>query len=145
MNRILPLWLTLLLGCMSAWAGEVTVTGAWIRATAPGQDSASVSLNITSKQDGSLVGVKSPEAEHAQIHTMDHADGMMRMREVDALPLQANQETRLGHGDHLMLVGLKRPLKAGDSVSLQLTIEFAGKKHEIVKVKAEVKPLIGER
>lgn len=123
----------------AAWAAEdVTVSGAWVRATAPGQDSAAVALTITSAHDARLVAVDSPVAEHSEIHTMKHESGMMMMRQVDSLALPAGRPVSLGAGDHLMLVGLKQPLKAGDSVPLKLTVE-SGKHKEIVAVSAEVR------
>ena len=122
-------------------AQDVAVSGAWLRATAPGQDSAAVSMHITSSRDARLVGVSSPVAKHAAIHTMKHENGMMVMREVDALALPAKQQVTLGSGDHIMLTGLKRPLKAGDSVPLKLTVEFSGKHRETIAVHARVRPL----
>lgn len=122
-------------------AQDVTVSGAWVRATAPGQDSAAVSMHITSSRDAHLVGVSSPVAKHAAIHTMKHENGMMVMREVDELALPAKQEVTLGSGDHIMLTGLKRPLKAGDSIALKLTVEFAGRHKETIPVRARVRPL----
>lgn len=130
-----------LLWAAQSWAGDVAVSDASVRATAPGQDSAAVSLVITTPKDARLVGVSSPAATRGEIHVMKHENGMMTMQEVDALALPAKQEVRLGHGSHIMLVGLKQPLKAGSSVPLTLTIEYADKRRETIEVKAEVTPL----
>lgn len=143
MNQGFLIGAVALLYVAQACAGEVVVDNAWVRASAPGQDSAAVSMIITSKRDGQLVAVTTPAADHAEIHTMNHENGMMKMRQVESLPLQAGQEIRLGHGDHLMLVGLKRPLQAGERVPLKLVIEFAGQQRETVVIKAEVRPLGG--
>ncbi len=124
-----------------AWAGEVTVTGASVRATAPGQDSAAVSLRIIARKDARLVAVSSPAAERVDIHIMTHENGMMTMREVEELALPANREVTLGAGSHLMLVGLKQPPKAGARVPLTLTVEYAGKQRETVSTQAEVRPI----
>ena len=125
-----------------AVAGEVTVSEAWARATAPGQDSAAVSLHIVSRKDASIIAVSSPASGSAEIHSMVHEDGMMKMRALDSLALKAKQEVALGDdGNHLMLIGLKKPLAAGDSVVLTLTVQFADKRKEKIEVKAEVKPL----
>jgi copper(I)-binding protein len=123
-----------------AHAGEVTISEAWARATAPGQDSATVSLHITSKKDANIVAVSSPVAGSAEIHSMTHEDGMMMMRAMDALEFKAGQEVVLGNdGNHLMLVGLKKQLNAGDEVKLVLTVQFADKHKEKVSVKAAVR------
>ena len=131
-----------LMSVAQAWAAEVTVSGAWARASAPGQDSAAVYLRITSQQDARLVGVTTPAAENAEIHSMTHDNGVMKMRALDVLSLPAGQEIELGSGGiHLMLIGLKRPLKAGDKVPLTFTVQFTDRRKEKVEIKAEVKSL----
>lgn len=140
-----PFYMAAILGIMAipAWAGEVQVGEAWARATAPGQDSAAVSMHITSRKQGDVVAVSSPAAQSAEIHSMVHEDGMMKMRRMDKLPLAAGQEVALGDdGNHLMLIGLKKPLVAGESVPLTVTVQFADKRKEKVEIKAEVKPLV---
>ena len=127
----------MLLAVSAFAAQDVMVSGAWVRATAPGQDSAAVSMDITSGKDARLVAVSSPVAK-AQIHTMKQQNGMMVMREVDSLALPAGHKVMLGAGAHIMLIGLKHPLKPGDSVPLKLTIE-TGKHRETVEVNAEVR------
>ncbi len=139
-KRVL-LGVAILLCAVDGWAGEVAVSDASVRATLPGQDNAAVSLTIVSQQEARLVAVSSPVAERGEIHIMQHEHGMMSMREVDALPLPAKQEVQLGHGSHIMLVGLKHPLKAGDSVPVRLTVEYAGKQKETIDLKVEVAPI----
>lgn len=130
-----------LLVTVQCMAGEVTVSDVWSRATAPGQEATVVGLRITSQKEARMVAVSSPVAE-AQMHSMVHENGMMKMRKLDSLALPARQEVLLGAGgDHLMLVGLKKPIKAGEIVPLTLTVEFADKRVEKVEIKAEVKPL----
>ncbi len=141
MSKKLMLGVVALLISAQVWAGDVAVSGAWIRATASGQDSAAVSLHITSQKDARLVAASSPVSDSAEIHTMTHENGMMMMRQVEALPLPAQKERAIGDVDHIMLLGLKHPLKAGDNVPLMLTVEFADKSKEKVALKAEVRSL----
>jgi len=141
MTKHLLLTVGALLFAAQSWAADTVVTGAWVRATAPGQDSAAVSLHIRAAKAAHLVAASSPAAEKVEIHIMKHENGMMMMREVDALDLPANQDVELGSGSHLMLVGLTQPLKAGASAGLALTVEYADKHREIIKVSAEVRPL----
>lgn len=141
MIKNIILGMVALMWAIPASAGDVVVTGAWVRATAPGQDTAAVSLNIISEKEARLVAVSSPAAKKAELHTMKHENGMMVMRAVDALALPAKQQVSLGAGDHIMLLGLKHPLKAGNSMPLRLTVEFADKRKETVGIKAEVRPL----
>ena len=44
-------------------------------------------------------------------------------------------------GYHVMLMDLKQPLKAGDTVPVTLVVEGADKKRESIEVKATVKAL----
>jgi copper(I)-binding protein len=127
----------------SVYAGDIQVEGAWARATAPGQDAGMADVTITSKQAATLVGVSSPVSKTAELHTMVHENGMMKMREVKSIELPAGKRVNLGEGGyHLMLIGLKAPLKAGESVPLTLNIKVANKKTVKVKTKAEVKPMV---
>ena len=74
--------------CTSVYAGDIQIQNAWARATAPGQDAASVDLTITSKHAATLSGVSSPVARTAALHSMVMEGGMMRMRKVASIDLQ---------------------------------------------------------
>ena len=131
-----------LLASTQAAASEVTVSEAWARATAPGQHNGAVYLHITSRQDSRIVAVSTPAAEGATLHSTTNDKGVMKMRELDTLLLPAGQQVQLGAGaTHIMLSGLKKPLVAGDSVPLTITIQFTDKRRESVKVMATIVPL----
>lgn len=133
-----------LLFSAQAFAGGVTVDGAWARATAPGQANGSVGMIITSQQDARLIAVSSSASANSEIHTMTMDNGVMKMRQTEDLPLPANQAVKLGPGgEHLMLMGLKKPLREGDTVPLTLTVQYADKRMEKIVVKALVKSLTG--
>jgi copper(I)-binding protein len=73
---------------------------------------------------------------------MTHENGMMKMRQVDAIELPAGQAVNLGaSGYHLMLMGLKQPLQAGEHDTLTLKVRTADGQERKVAVNAEVKPL----
>jgi len=64
----------------------------------------------------------------------------MRMRAVESIALPAGQRVELKSGGyHMMLLGLKQPVKAGDSVPLTLVVEDAAGKRENVDVRAVAK------
>ena len=99
-------------------------------------------MAITSKQAATLIGASSPACKAVQLHTMTSENGMMRMREVKAIELPAGRRVNLRKsGYHLMMVGLKAPLKEGEMVPFTLSIKVG--KHRVVKVEttAEVKSL----
>lgn len=142
MKKILCAGLLAMLSVAQAYADEVNVTKAWTRATAPGQDSASVQLTITSKKDATLIGVASGSAQSGEIHSMVMEGDVMKMRALESLPLPAKTPVTLGaDGNHLMLIGLKNPLKAGRKLPFALTVKFADGRTSIVRVLAVIKPL----
>jgi copper(I)-binding protein len=70
-----------------------------------------------------LVSASSPAAGKVQVHEMVMQNGVMKMRELpDGLPIEARKTVSLAPGgNHLMLMGLKNPLKQGDKVGLRST------------------------
>ena len=84
-----------------------------------------------------LMKATTPAAERVEIHTMNvDAQGVMRMREVDGIALAPKAVLRLrpGAGMHLMLIGLKSPLKEGATFPMTLEFEKAGRVEVEVKV-----------
>lgn len=142
MSKYLWAGLVALFCAATASADEVKVTEAWARATAPGQDSASIQLIVTSDKAGALVAGESGIAKTVEIHTMVMEGNMMKMRAIEELLLPAKTAVSLGaDGNHIMLIGLKKPLKAGEKVPFALTIKFANGSKTTVKAEALVKPL----
>ena len=119
----------------------MNVAQAWARVTVPGQKVAGVYLAIRSDQAAALTVVSSPLAGSAEIHSMSNDNGVMRMRQLPRLDQPARETVRLvPGGNHIMLLDIKRPLRAGERVPLTLIVERTGKK-TFVKVQAEVRPL----
>lgn len=134
--------LVLLWSSVSVQAADVKVEGAWARATVPGQKVGMAGLILVSPQAAALVGASSPACDTIELHSMIHEGGMMKMRQVPSIALPAGNPVELGPGGyHLMLIGLKAPLKAGDKVPLKLDIELAGKQKATIEVTAEIKPM----
>ncbi len=78
--------------------------------------------------DDRLVGVSSPLADHVEIHTMSMDNNIMRMRQVAGIVIPAGGHVDMapGGGYHLMMIGIKQPLKVGDKIPVKLTFEKAG-------------------
>ena len=108
-------------------AAAVQVSGAICRPTPVGRQMTGCYLTLTAATADRLVSVASPEANLVQIHESRIESGMMMMRELrDGLPLPAGEAVALAPGgNHLMLMGVKEPLVAGDTVALTLTFEAA--------------------
>lgn len=74
------------------------------------------------------VSVPADVAAKTQIHTMRQQGNVMRMSEADGidLPPSAKIDMRPGDGYHIMLIGLKKPLVAGEKILLTLSFAKAG-------------------
>jgi copper(I)-binding protein len=136
----------LAVSCAWVHAQTVEVKDAWIRGTVHGQQATGAFMDLTSKAPARLVAAASPAAGTVEIHTMKMEGGVMKMSAVEGIDLPAKQTVRLAPGGyHVMLMGLKQPLKAGDHVPLKLTFELANKKRESVDLHVEVRALTGEK
>lgn len=110
----------------AAVAQPVTVKDAWVRAPAPGQKVAAAYMELTSRVNLALVAVASPAAGAVELHNTSMDGGVMKMRPVGRIELPAGKAVKLAPGGlHAMLVDLRQPLKAGDKVSLTLTVQRA--------------------
>lgn len=113
-----------------AMTGEIAVEGAWTRAIPPNAQVAGgfVTLSNTGAADDRLIGGSSPYAERLEVHEMSMDGDVMKMRPLTeglAVPAGGSVELKPG-GYHIMLLGLKHPLKEGEAVDATLTFEKAG-------------------
>ena len=110
-------------------AGDIEIATPWSRATAstmPNGASYMVLSNHGSQADR-LVAAATPVAEQAQLHFVLVDEGVMRMRPVAAIEVAPGEPSVLQPGGlHIMLLGLKAPLKRGSTFPLILTFERAG-------------------
>ena len=99
----------------------------WARATAPQQKVGGGYVTLTSPVNDRLISASSPVAGHVEVHEMRMDGDVMRMRELpDGLSLPAGKPVALMPGGfHIMLMDLKQPLVAGQSVPVQLRFQKA--------------------
>lgn len=126
----------------AAWA-EISVSKPWARATT---SAAKVSagyavIENAAAEPDRLIGARADFAERVEIHEMsvDAASGRMRMRPVAGgleAPAGGMVELKPG-GLHLMFMGLREPLTAGERRAGVLVFEKAGE----VAVEFAVQPL----
>lgn len=137
MRRRLLLALPLLL---AAGPAPPRVEGGWVRRPPPGAPAAAGYLVIANPGPGPdrLVSVSSPDAARVELHRMDMAGGVMRMRPVEGgLELPAAGRIALAPGGtHLMLIGPKRALRTGDRVTVDLDFARAGRARARLPVRA---------
>ena len=134
------------MGAAAPAADLVTVRDPWIRATVPGQAVAGAYMEITAHAPGALIAVQSPLAGKAELHLMAMDAGVMKMRKVATIALAAQQTMHLKPGGyHIMLIDIKRELKAGERVPLKLTLRTRQGVKSIVQVEAEVRSVTDTR
>lgn len=122
-----------------AHVGSIRVMHPAAPATLPGQRSSAIYLSIENQGSAAdhLLSLTSPAGDVA-IHRMTMQGSVMKMRELDSLPLPpAAKVVMQAHGSHhLMLTGLKQPLVAGDEILLKMKFERAGTLEVAVHVEA---------
>jgi len=129
--------------------GDIAIEHPFATPSIPGTTTGAVylaSLENAGKVADKLVAASTPVAARVEIHTMSvDAQGVMRMREIDGIALAPQAKVRMqpGTGLHLMLVGLKEPLKEGATFPITLQFERAGKAEVTVVVQAP-RPQTGE-
>jgi periplasmic copper chaperone A len=114
----------------SAHANEIMVTGAYARASASASAKAGA-VYFTIVNHGAeadrIVGASSDAAASAMLHESAISNGIATMRMVEIVELASGAELSFAPGgSHVMLVGLKRPLKQGEHFTLTLKLERAG-------------------
>jgi periplasmic copper chaperone A len=136
--------------CISANAHDYTVGSLHIAhpyavpSVFAAQNGAAYIRAISNKGDTTdqLLSASSPASQTVELHTMKMDGDVMRMREINTLPLPAKSEVTLRHderganGYHLMLMKLTKPLNVGDRFLLTLKFEKAG----MVEVMVVVQP-----
>jgi copper(I)-binding protein len=126
-----------LAGAARAAESTITVAEAWARATPGKAPNGAAYLTVTNSGTApdTLVGASSPVAAKTELHEDKEENGIMKMRPVAALTVAAGQSITMKPGAyHLMLTGLKEPLKQGASFPLTLTFEKAGAKEVQVAI-----------
>ena len=109
--------------------GEIHIMQAWARATAGRVPNGVAYMMLKNKgsEPDRLIGASSPVAKRAGLHTSRMEGGMMKMVPVTAIEVGPGGSAMLKPGGlHVMLMGLKAPLKEGETFPLTLTFERSG-------------------
>lgn len=120
----------------AADTGKIEITSAWARPSIGGIPRSVAYLTIanTGRADDRLLEVTGAVSDKVELHNTIMDGDIMRMRPVeDGVAVPAGDTVTFGPaGLHVMLIGLKKPLKEGKRFPLTLLFEKAG------KIKAEV-------
>ena len=141
--------LALLAGCSSSApspSAGITVTDAWARSSSAMASAGAAYATITNAGSAAdaLIGASSPAANTVEVHetvVMGSPDasggGMMGMQPVARVEIPAGGSLQLKPGSyHVMLIGLVKDLKPGDTIDLTLKFEKAGEITVTAQVRA---------
>lgn len=114
-----------------AIAQDIMITNA-IAAPSPTAQSKTgavyMSVMNMGKQKDNLISISTSIATSAMLHESKDENGVMKMKMLDQLEIPAGETIDILPGRmHIMLVGLKAPLKIGDHVPLELMFKISGK------------------
>jgi hypothetical protein len=105
--------------------GPITLSNVFARATPGGAKVGAAYFKIRNTGDSpmALSTLRGDVAQRIELHSMELADGMMRMRPLDYILIPGGGTVSLKPGgDHVMMMGLSRPLIEGES--FPLTLQF---------------------
>ena len=124
----------------AVFGADVEIDGAYARASIPNVPNSAAFFVIknNSDKDIAITSANSDIAQKNELHTHIKENKMIKMMKIEKLvvPAKSSLELKSG-GDHVMLMGLKKELKAGDEISLELSFSDGDKK----KIKVPVKDL----
>jgi copper(I)-binding protein len=109
--------------------GALSIEDPWARATPGMAANGAAYMVITNAGQAAdeLVDAASPVAAKVELHTHVMDGDVMRMRPVRAIEVNVGEPAVLKPGGlHIMLIGLKAPLKQGETFPLTLTFAKAG-------------------
>lgn len=111
---------------VAARGADIAIGDPYARAVPPGQPNSAVFMSLENRTgvDRALMAAESPACETVELHTHVEEGGMMRMRRIEKIELPGGRTVMLEPGAlHLMLIGLRQPLEAGDVVEVTLILD----------------------
>ena len=116
--------------------GDITIVHPWSRPAAQGHNGV-IYLGIENRgaADDRLVAVSTPLATKVEFHQSTMEEGIHRMEQVESIVVPAGGTVELAPGGlHIMLIGLKAPLVAGESFPMTLVFVRGGRIEVEVKI-----------
>ena len=124
----------------AVFGADIEIERAYARASIPNVPNSAAFFVIknNSDKDIAITSANSDIAEKNELHTHIKENKMMKMMKIEKLVVPAKSSLELKSGsDHIMLMGLKKELKVGDEINLELSFSDGDKK----KIKVPVKDL----
>lgn len=123
MIRLFLISLLFVLSSVANADQNLIVENIWIREAPPTAKvlAAYMTLKNPTDQDIILICADSPTFKSIMFHKTEMVDGLAKMRRADEIIIPANSSFNLAPGGvHMMLMGKKSNLTAGDNVELNL-------------------------
>lgn len=102
---------------------SLSLDNAWVKAADEGMTAVFGELKNSSDKDITIVGAEYVDADEVQLHETleDNSGGMSMQEKKGGFTLPAGESLSLKPGgEHIMVMGLKRPIKPGEEISLEL-------------------------
>jgi periplasmic copper chaperone A len=129
-TRFMSMLAVLLCLTQGALASDITVMNATARASlTPTATTGAIYCSIMNRgtADDRLLSISTPAAASAMIHETTVINDVMKMRMLETVLIPAGKTVELKTGGtHVMLMGLKAPLKRGETVEMEFVFEKAG-------------------
>ncbi len=107
--------------------GSLTIEDVWARSAQTGQMTGAFMRIQNSGAADKIISASCDAAKATELHATQMSDGVMKMRPVSAMEIPAMGELSLKPGGyHIMLIGLNRPLVAGETLPIKVIFEKAG-------------------
>ena len=114
---------------------KVMIKSPWARASVSRNGAAYFTISNMGKAEVNVVSAASDVAKRTELHTHIMEGDIMRMRHIDKIAVPAGGSISLKPGGHhVMLMGLKRKLKEGESFPMTVTFDNGTKTQVMVKV-----------
>lgn len=126
LRALISVGLSLLAQGASAAAGEVQILEPWVQAAPPNAKVLAAYMEVTNggAKTQVVTAVSSPLFERVEIHRTIVDQNMARMELLKEMTILPNATISLRPGGlHLMLIGARKRLQAGDAVPLNLTLK----------------------
>ena len=121
----------------------IVINEAWARASTPGAKNGVAYLSIENhgSTTNALLSVTTPVADRAELHTHKNEAGVMKMEQIHSISVAPHKTVVLRPGgDHIMLLGLVKPLKIGSHFIMILKFKSGSEKSiNVMVVKNNVK------
>ena len=140
MKRIIVANLFFLISAMPLSAGSIahgklSIDEIWARATPSLNGVIYLSIVNHGNRVDRLLSVRTEISKKAELHTHNIINGVMKMTKLLSIEINPGEQILLQPGGHhIMLMGLKRPIKEGEKFPIILAFEDAG------EVKLDVLP-----